>query len=422
VWGREVTQLDLSTERGPSWKPLPVLFTAVFAPLGDAAPDLWAVVVRAATFGAVIAAAALGHRMAGRLGAIAAGGLLIIAPWLWQTSLLGFSEGILIFCVLAAAERVAAGRHGQAFALAVGAALLRPEAWPFLGLYGLWLVVRERRRLPWVAAGFASLPLLWLLPELWGSGSLWRGADRAQDVGPDAPANADRPALQVLDNAIELMPMLGNLGIVAALVLFLVRRPEPARAAPALGVAVLGGTWLLLVMVMTEAGFSGIDRYLYTPVALGLVVGGAGLAWAVQALSTLERPLAVAGIAAVVVVSGLGVWRILDPWPGHLDFVERHGVITDDLDDIVAEVGGREWVKRCGNVTTSYFLRPPMAWELGIHLDEIVRPPRKPGVILRTRLLWWHQWEPRRGLFSDEILARTEHWEAEAACRDPGAS
>ncbi len=32
IWGREITQADLVTTSGPSWKPLPVLFTTV-APL-----------------------------------------------------------------------------------------------------------------------------------------------------------------------------------------------------------------------------------------------------------------------------------------------------------------------------------------------------------------------------------------------------
>jgi hypothetical protein len=35
VWGREIAQLDLDTTGGPSWKPLPVAFTLLFAPLGE---------------------------------------------------------------------------------------------------------------------------------------------------------------------------------------------------------------------------------------------------------------------------------------------------------------------------------------------------------------------------------------------------
>src|ERR1700754_4920003 len=40
IWGREVAHLDLVTTDGPSWKPLPVLFTTVFSLFGSGAPGL----------------------------------------------------------------------------------------------------------------------------------------------------------------------------------------------------------------------------------------------------------------------------------------------------------------------------------------------------------------------------------------------
>src|SRR4051795_8462136 len=48
IWGREIVHGDLVTVSGPSWKPLPVLFTTPFTLLGDTlAPLLWLVVARA---------------------------------------------------------------------------------------------------------------------------------------------------------------------------------------------------------------------------------------------------------------------------------------------------------------------------------------------------------------------------------------
>ena len=44
MWGREIAHLDLVTEGGPSWKPLPILFTIPFSVFGDdMAPYLWLV-------------------------------------------------------------------------------------------------------------------------------------------------------------------------------------------------------------------------------------------------------------------------------------------------------------------------------------------------------------------------------------------
>ena len=48
LWGDEIARLDLVTEGGPSWKPLPILFTTPFSLLGhDVAPYLWLWVARA---------------------------------------------------------------------------------------------------------------------------------------------------------------------------------------------------------------------------------------------------------------------------------------------------------------------------------------------------------------------------------------
>src|SRR4051812_5026232 len=47
-WGRQISDGSLDTVAGPSWKPLPVAFTAAFSLVDDAAaPSLWLLVARA---------------------------------------------------------------------------------------------------------------------------------------------------------------------------------------------------------------------------------------------------------------------------------------------------------------------------------------------------------------------------------------
>ena len=62
-----------------------------------------------------------------------------------------------------------AGR-ARALALATAAALLRPEVWPFLGVYGLWLWRSDRAARPAVVAAAIAVPVLWLGPDLLGIG------------------------------------------------------------------------------------------------------------------------------------------------------------------------------------------------------------------------------------------------------------
>ena len=166
IWGREITQWDLVTAEGPSWKPLPVFFTTPFAPFGDdAAPALWLVVARASGLLAFAMAFRLGTRLAGPWAGLIAAVALFLADEFIFNFVRGNSEGMLVAVVLWAVERHLDGRFTQAFVLGFAAALLRPEVWPFWGLYGLWLLYRtpDRRTAMLVFGSGAAALVLWFL-------------------------------------------------------------------------------------------------------------------------------------------------------------------------------------------------------------------------------------------------------------------
>ncbi|MEJ7714613.1 MAG: hypothetical protein WKF40_02445 [Thermoleophilaceae bacterium] len=115
-----------------------------------------------------------------------------------RDSMLGNSEALLAALFLWGFERHLDGRRDHALYLGLGAALLRPEVWPFLGLYGLWLFFRDpRMRLRLVLVALA-IPLLWFGPELWGSGEPFRASSRATNPNPGSAAFADHPGLEVV--------------------------------------------------------------------------------------------------------------------------------------------------------------------------------------------------------------------------------
>src|SRR4051794_29765145 len=145
VWGREVAQLQLSTAVGgaPSWKPLPVLFTAPLSAFGGVAPDLWILVARAGGLLGLVAAFRLGSRLGGRYaGALAASGLVLSAHWV-RSFLHGYSEPLAIALLLFAVDRHWSGRSRQALMLLAAVSLARPEAFPLALAYGL-LIWRRR--------------------------------------------------------------------------------------------------------------------------------------------------------------------------------------------------------------------------------------------------------------------------------------
>jgi hypothetical protein len=204
VWGREVAHLGLDTSGGPSWKPLPVAITAVLSPLGEAAPGGWLAVARFGWLLAPVLAAWLALRIAGgaapgagRPGrAAAAAGAALAAASVALTAddftpasrqfAGGLAEPLLVSLVLGAVAAELERRRRLALALGFLAALLRPEAWPFLLAYGYWAGEGDRGlRRPAIALA-AAVPLLWLVPDLVASGSALTGADVARG-DPDSP-------------------------------------------------------------------------------------------------------------------------------------------------------------------------------------------------------------------------------------------
>jgi hypothetical protein len=382
VWGREVAHLDLNTVDGPSWKPLPVAFTTIFSFFGSASPDLWLVVARAGAIAAVVLAFRVARRLGGGIaGGVAAAAALAIAPWWIRNVALGNSEGLMVAFVLGAVDRHLAGRPRAAFLLAACAGLLRPEAWPFLAAYGLWLMWRRALPARLVVGVGVGVLALWLLPEAWGSGDLLRAAHRAKDVNPGAPTYADNPALEVLRDAGAMLTGVMLAGLALAAGLLAVRRD---RALAVLSVAAIA--WLGLVAYMTQDGFSGNQRYLITPVALLIVLAGVGAGWAVTRVAgrLVRAPVAAVALAAAAVGAAFVVPSLgrLEPT---LHSLEYQAKLVDELPDVVRAAGGADALRRCGTPYTGPFLVPAVAWNLRVHTSDVRLDTGTPAVVLRER-------------------------------------
>jgi hypothetical protein len=432
VWGREIAGLELETSAGPAFKPLPVLAGAVLSPLGDAAPWVWLVVARAGALLSVAMAWRLARRLSGGsllAGAVAAAGVALAGGWVWNGAL-GNAEGVMLALGLVALDRALDGHPRQALALGFAAALVRTEAVPFVVVYGLWLWRAERaapggprrstRRLPatpaLLGAGIALLPVLWLGPDLLGSGDALRSSERARVPNPGAPALAERPALESLARALALAPTIVWAG--ALLALAGARRRELPRAAalPALA----GLAWIGLVAAMSELGYSGEERYALAGAALVAVSAGCGVGWAVRRaiaggevtsgtiraasdFTPREEPGRVAGrrraglVAAALLLLAAAVAQSL---PRLLDDARSLGyeaALYGRLDDAVAAAGGREAVNRCGPVHTAPYSRPAMAWRLRVPIGALSTETARGGIAFRAR--------PHRGAARGPALA-----------------
>jgi hypothetical protein len=448
VWGREIVHLKLHTTGGPSWKPLPMIFTVPLALFGNAEPNLWLVVARAGAFAAVVMVFRLSARLTREIGSYFTsapanpGRLLALAPGLLagviaavaltlsggyiSDNALGYSEGLATALMLVAIERHLDGRPRQAFAVGFVVALDRPEIWLFWGPYGLWLFWKDPGARKLVISLFVLIPICWFLPEYWGSGHFLRGVNRAQHPRSNSLAFAKSPFFAELKDAA--WPTILLRLKLAAVVLVGVggavlwrgwrREGRAFLSAPqprAIGVAALAGiaglAWFVVIATMTQIGFSGNNRYLVIGSALVEICGAVAWGWAAQeignlAASLLRRgraassaALARAGSWAGVLVVAL-VFAMLPSWVGYnlISIPRTHRSLVyqanlrEGLNMLVAEYGGATKMLRCGTVMTEGFQVPMVAWALGVHTIQIEAPPAPeaplppaPNVILQTR-------------------------------------
>lgn len=390
VWGREIGRLELDTSAGPSWKPLPVLVTTPLAVLGSGAAEaLWLVVARAGALLGVAGAGALAWRLGGgRAGAAGAALVVALGPWWWFNAALGNSEGLLAASVLWAAVAHLAGRERLALTALLAGGLLRPEVWPFLGLYGLWLGLGERRALPLAAASLAAIPLAWFVPGALGGG----GASEAAQGPPSAgsAALADVPFLAVLVDAVELLTVPAVLAVLLALA---------TRDRRILLLAAAAAGYVLLVAVMTQAGYAGNPRYLVPAAAVGAALAGAGAGrlGTVLVEARGRRVAGSAGAALAKAATRRERHRIGAGMAAALAFAVAV-VQLAELVDQTREIGVRADTRRgldaiaprvpaaCSRVYTSVAQRSAVAYAFDRPLSGgLDRPPRPPGAVLQAR-------------------------------------
>ncbi len=458
VWGKEIVHLDLHTTGGPSWKPLPMLFTTAFAVFGKAQPDLWLVVARAGAVMAVLMVfkiawrltrdlvarpdavagpdAATGAdtapgatrrlaRIAPLLAGLIAAGSLINSGGFISDNALGYSEGLATALGLIAVDRFLDGAPRQAFVVGFFAALDRPELWFFWGPYGLYLFWRDPGARRLVVGLFALIPVLWFVPELWGSGHLLRGVTRAQHPRSNSAAFAKCPVCTVFKKeawpaVLNRVKIAGILALFAAAIsLWRTRaswwRQGPLSAAARarvwlLAIGVFGFVWWLGIAFETQAGFSGNNRYLVLGTAPVAIAGGVAWGWIVHAAGVILRRLAelVAALRRLATplvtipagaVVALALFLAVPPWIGKntISLPRTHHALVyqarlrSDVTAAVGEAGGPAALLRCGSVMTEGFQVPMVAWTLGVRTLRVeapstnIAPPPWPAVILQTR-------------------------------------
>ncbi len=389
-WGREVTDphLSFAISGGPSWKPLPVVFTTVWALFGStAAPTLWVITARAGGLLGVVAAYLLASRLIRgprwakvAAGLIAGAGIVITQAW-WDEMFRGTSEPMLIATALWAVLAHLDGRRGWAFSLGVATSLIRPEAWPLIIVYAGWLWFKQPRLRVWIVLGLLSIPVFWFAPPWIGSGQPFLAAVHAEEYNGDL---GKHPLFTVLGRGvdIQLLPVLVA-GVVAAVFAWF-DKPRDWLLLSLAGATVV---WWVIVVGMTLDGYPGLERFYLPAAGMTCVLAGVGIV----RLAQLGASVVPAGRTAVAVGLTAVLVAITIPWVGgrinqaSAEYHTASQAVTrlDQMTAAVAAVGGHAGVFPCKSsfAAVNHSVQTALAWKLHVTLGRVGTSMRHQGVM-----------------------------------------
>jgi hypothetical protein len=404
VWGRELAHHLIGpaepfvTGGGPSWKPLPVLFTTMFGFFG-AAPQLWVALARAAgLFGLFIAyrlGARLGAsppwRLAGPIaGVLAAFGIFLTSGWT-HYMLRGTSEPMVVTTTLFAIERHIAGRRVTAFLSGVALVLLRPEAGPFVGLYALWVFFTDRspRTRLVVVLGIAAIPIGWFVPPWIASGQPLLASSHARafngQLGP-------QPVLEVLKRATNLTvwPV-----IIAALAVTLLAIRTKDWLTVALAAA--GLAYVAMVEAMTLDLYPGLERFLLPAAAIACVLAGVAVARVAGFAGGGFASLAVAAVLVGVAVPFFD-GRVAEATT-EFHTARRAVRIYNQMVAATKTVGGTTRVFPCPRsyAAVNHTMQSSLAWALAVPLTRVLTVTNIDSSLRRPALAFFAPRNPING-------------------------
>lgn len=401
IWGYQTLHGSLNLGGAPSWKPFSYIPNVVFALSGHEALHLWMLTSVSVSF----AGAVFAGRIAYRLTAVkdAPRWAPIIAAIVAGACVLGIQDGslslpgsmsyfhyvlsaqsdsmIVTFC-LAAIDMFLARRLAWAWWLGVYAGLGRPELWPFLVIYGVW-ILWKRPAMRWmVGAGAVVTLFFWF-----GVPTITNGKpDIAGQLALKSPrACTSNKIVCTIDRYRDLLYLPVELAALVAVGLAALRRNRTVLTLA--GMVVL---WVLTEIAFVLHGFPGVQRYLFEAAGLTGVLAGIATGWLLLDARRWHRALpswlpSWAGIplAVVFVVVCLPHARALADRE-HRDIVAQRNRTTRilQLESYITALGGPARIAACGGALLNVEYVSVAGWYLHRDTGQVAYQPLK--VLKRT--------------------------------------
>jgi hypothetical protein len=369
-WGYHTWRGTLDLGGAPSWKPFTFLFDVPFALFGHYALWLWMLT----SVSMSLAGALFGGRIAYRLTAREAGEddprwVPIVAAVFAGAFVLGIqeyfhyllsvqSDPMLVTVCLAAIDCFLCGRLRWAWWLGALASLGRPEVWPFIGLYGIWL---------W----FKVPSTRWMLVVgVLGNAFLWFGVPTITNGRPNIAGQLALKSPRELHNnkiigtwdrftALQYWPV--EIAAIVAVVLAALRRNWTVLALAAM---TLG--WVVVEIAFALHGFPGVPRYLFEPAGLTGALAGVGVGWLLLDVSRFHVSIPRwAGIPLVVALCAVMVPQAISQIRLEHKDIYHERLRTKEINKLAATLnalGGYKHVLECGHPVVNVEYVSIMAW------------------------------------------------------------
>jgi hypothetical protein len=402
IWGRETLQGTLDLGGAPSWKPLPYLFTVPYSLTGHYALWLWMTTSVAVSLSGSIFAGRVAYRLTGTDGgrrwpAIAAAlfaGVSLLGIDQYMHSVLSVqSDSMIVALCLGAIDFHLSGRPRVAFWLLVLGALGRPEVWPFVGLYGLWLWWKLPSSRWMVYAGLLLIPALWFGIPTITNHRPFVSAQLALLSPRELHGNKFTGTLNRYAT-LQYLPVQ-----LAALLGFVMAWLRRDRVVLALGAAVI--LWIVVEIAFALHGWPAVPRYMYEAEGVTILIAGVAVGWLLKDGLALVDRLKIGwarprwiGIALVAI---LGVTLVP---PAIARLRAEHGDIIHErartkqinlLAGAVNAYGGYKHLRACGEPVTNVEYVSILAWYTHLNVGKVGHRPmyelrQKYPIVLLTQL------------------------------------
>jgi hypothetical protein len=383
-WGYQTLHLGLDLGGAPSWKPLPYLFDVPFALFGHFGLWLWMVFSVSVSLSGSIFGARIAYRLVAQadhsegrqwpaiVAAVFAGAAVLGIDNYFHLILSVQSDPMIVSLCLAAIDSYLSGHPRWAFWLGILASLGRPEVWPFVGLYSLWVWRAIPALRKDIVVGAVVVVFGWFgIPTITNGRPLLAG--QLAEKSPRMLHESKIVGTFHRFTGLTYLPI--QLLALGAFAVAIWRRN---RTVMLMGGAVV--LWMVVEIAFVLHGWPGVPRYMFEPAGLLGVMAGIAVGWILVFASRVGHGLPRwVGIPVVaLLVASLVPGAISRLRQEHKDLYHERGrtTVIARLHAAIDHMGGAAHIRYCGEPVTNVEYVSILAYYTNLNDGQVGHRPQ----------------------------------------------